>query len=147
MVGNLNKVQLIGNVGKEPEIRTTQDGKEIANIILATSDSWRDKATKERKEKTEWHRIVIFSDGLIKIIKNYVAKGTKLYVEGSLQTRKWLDSNKQEKYTTEIVLQGFSSNLFVLDNKAHTSSSDTTSHRRDESENIDFLETEFDDKT
>jgi single-strand DNA-binding protein len=122
MAGNLNKVQLLGNVGKDPEIRTTQDGKEIANIVLATSDSWRDKNTGEKREKTEWHRIVIFSDGLINVIKNYVKKGTKLYIEGALQTRKWVDSNNQEKYTTEIVLQGFNSTLLLLDSRAAATS-------------------------
>ena len=107
MAGSLNKVILIGNVGKDPEIRTTQDGKEIATFVLATSDSWKDKATSEKKEKTEWHRIVIFSEGLVNVVKNYVKKGSKLFIEGSLQTRKWNDNAGIERYTTEIVMKGF----------------------------------------
>lgn len=117
MSGTLNKVTLIGNVGKDPEIRTTNDGKEIANIVLATSDTWKDRATGERKERTEWHRIVIFNEGLAGVVKNYVKKGSKLYIEGALQTRKWVDSNGNEKYTTEIVLQGYNSTLTMLDSK------------------------------
>lgn len=115
MSGSINKVILVGNVGRDPEIRTTQDGKEIATFSLATTDSWRDKNTGERKDKTEWHRIVIFSDGLVNVVKNYVKKGMRLYVEGSVSTRKWMDSNNQEKFTTEIVLQGFQSSLVMLD--------------------------------
>ena len=114
MSGSLNKVTLIGNLGRDPEIRTTNDGKEIANFSLATSESWKDKATGEKKDKTEWHRIVCFNEGLVKIIKEYVKKGTKLYIEGQLQTRKWLDNANQEKYTTEVVLQGYNANLVLL---------------------------------
>lgn len=114
MSGSLNKVTLIGNLGGDPEIRTTNDGKEIANFSLATSESWKDKATGEKKEKTEWHRIVCFNEGLVKIIKEYVKKGTKLYIEGQLQTRKWLDNTNQEKYTTEVVLQGYNAHLVLL---------------------------------
>ena len=117
MAGSVNKVILIGNVGKDPEIRMTQDGRELANITLATSESWKDKMSGERKEKTEWHRIVVFADGLVKIVKNYVKKGSKLYIEGSLQTRKWEDASGNEKYTTEIVLQNFNSTLTLLDQK------------------------------
>lgn len=117
MAGNLNKVLLIGNVGKDPEIRATQDGKEIANLVIATSESWKNKATGERQEKTEWHRVVIFSEGLVSIVKNYVKKGTKLYIEGALKTRKWVDTTGQEKYTTEIVLQGYNATLTILDSK------------------------------
>lgn len=112
---SINKVILVGNVGKDPEIRTTQDGKEIASLVIATSDSWRDKTTGERKEKTEWHRVAIFSDGLVNVVKNYVKKGMRLYLEGSIHTRKWTDSNNVERYTTEVVLQGFQSNLVMLD--------------------------------
>lgn len=118
MAASLNRVILIGNVGNDPEIRTTNDGKEIANFSLATSDSWKDKATGERKEKTEWHRVVIFNEGLVGVIKNYVQKGTKLYLEGSLQTRKWTDNSGVEKYTTEIVLQNYGSQLILLDSKS-----------------------------
>jgi len=111
---SLNKVALIGNVGKDPEIRTTADGKEIANLTIATSESWKDKTTGEKKDKTEWHRVVVFNDGLSKVIKNYVKKGSKLYIEGSLQTRKWQGNDGKDNYTTEIVLQGFNSNLILL---------------------------------
>jgi len=114
MSGSLNKVILIGNLGNDPEIRSTNDGREIANFSLATGESWKDKVTGEKKEKTEWHRIVCFNEGLIKVIKEYVKKGTKLYIEGQLQTRKWLDNANQEKYTTEIVLQGYNANLILL---------------------------------
>jgi len=117
MAGSVNKVILVGNLGRDPEIRTTQDGKEIANLTLATSESWRDRNTGERREKTEWHRIVVFNDGLIGVIKNYLHKGSKIYVEGSLQTRKWTDQSGVEKYSTEVVLQGFGSALTMLDSK------------------------------
>jgi single-strand DNA-binding protein len=117
MAGSLNKVMLIGNLGKDPEIRTTQDGKDIANLTIATSDSWKDKNTGERREKTEWHRVVIFNDGLVSIAKNYLKKGSKIFVEGSLQTRKWTDQSGQEKYSTEVVLQGFGSALTMLDSR------------------------------
>jgi single-strand DNA-binding protein len=117
MAGSVNKVILVGNLGRDPEIRTTQDGKEIANLTLATSESWRDRNTGERREKTEWHRIVVFNDGLIGVIKNYLHKGSKIYVEGSLQTRKWTDQAGVEKYSTEVVLQGFGSALTMLDSR------------------------------
>lgn len=115
MAGSVNKVILVGNVGKDPEIRRTQDGRPIANLTLATSESWRDKNTGERKEKTEWHRVVVFSEGLCKVVEQYVKKGMKLYVEGALQTRKWTDQSGVEKYSTEVVLQGFNSVLHMLD--------------------------------
>ncbi|MGL4396385.1 MAG: single-stranded DNA-binding protein [Hyphomicrobium sp.] len=115
MAGSVNKVILVGNVGKDPEIRRTQDGRPIANLSLATSETWRDKATGERKEKTEWHRVVIFSEPLCKVVEQYVKKGSKLYVEGALQTRKWTDKDGQEKYSTEVVLQGFNGSLTMLD--------------------------------
>ncbi|MEP0707436.1 single-stranded DNA-binding protein [Parvibaculum sp.] len=118
MAGSVNKVILIGNVGADPEIRRTQDGRPIANIRLATSESWRDKNTGERREKTEWHRIVVFNEGLCKVIEQYVKKGAKLYIEGALQTRKWTDQSGVEKYSTEIVLQGFNSTLTMLDGKS-----------------------------
>jgi len=117
MAGSVNKVILVGNLGRDPEIRTTQDGREIANFTLATSESWKDRNSGERKEKTEWHRVVIFSEGLVGVVKNYLKKGAKVYVEGSLQTRKWTDQSGQEKYTTEVVLQGFGSTLTMLDSK------------------------------
>ena len=115
MAGSVNKVILVGNVGKDPEIRRTQDGRPIANLSLATSESWRDKATGEKKEKTEWHRVVIFNENLCKVVEQYVKKGSKLYIEGALQTRKWTDNSGAEKYSTEIVLQGFNGSLTMLD--------------------------------
>jgi single-strand DNA-binding protein len=118
MAGSVNKVILVGNVGKDPEIRRTQDGRPIANLSIATSDTWRDKATGERKEKTEWHRVVVFSEPLCKIIEQYVKKGAKLYVEGALQTRKWTDQSGAEKYSTEVVIQGFNGTLTMLDGAA-----------------------------
>jgi single-strand DNA-binding protein len=117
MSGSVNKVILIGNVGRDPEIRRTQDGKPIANLSIATSESWRDKSSGERKEKTEWHRVVVFSEPLCKVIEQYVKKGAKLYVEGQLQTRKWTDKDGVEKYSTEIVLQGFNGVLTMLGDK------------------------------
>lgn len=123
MAGSINKVILVGNLGKDPEIRTTQDGKDIANLTIATSESWRDKMTGERREKTEWHRVVIFSEGLANIAKNYLKKGAKVYIEGALQTRKWVDQSGMERYTTEIVLQGFNSTLTMLDGRSGGDSS------------------------
>lgn len=120
---SINKVILVGNVGGDPEIRNTSDGREIANFSLATSESWKDKNSGERKEKTEWHRVVVFSQGLVGIIKNYVKKGSKLYLEGSLQTRKWTDNQGVEKYTTEVVLQNYNSTLQMLDGKRDGGSS------------------------
>lgn len=114
MSGSLNRVTLIGNVGNTPEIRSTQDGREIANFSLATSQSWKDNATGERKEKTEWHRVVVFSEGLVGIVKQYVKKGSKLCVEGQLQTRKWTDQAGNEKYSTEVVLAAFGGTLVML---------------------------------
>jgi single-strand DNA-binding protein len=118
MAGSVNKVILVGNLGKDPEIRRTQDGRPIANLSVATSESWRDKTTGERKEKTEWHRVVIFSEGLCKIAEQYLKKGAKVYLEGQLQTRKWQDKDGNDKYSTEVVLQGFNSTLTMLDGRS-----------------------------
>src|SRR5690348_5620764 len=118
MAGSVNKVILVGNLGKDPEIRRTQDGRPIANLSVATSETWRDKATGERKEKTEWHRVVIFNEGLCKIAEQYLKKGAKVYLEGALQTRKWTDKDGVEKYSTEVVLQGFNSALTMLDGRS-----------------------------
>jgi single-strand DNA-binding protein len=115
MSGHVNKVILIGNLGADPEIRRTQDGRPIANLRVATSESWRDKATGERKEKTEWHRVVIFNEGLCKVAGQYLRKGAKVYIEGQLQTRKWTDQSGAEKYSTEIVLNGYGAVLTMLD--------------------------------
>ena len=126
MAYSLNKVLLIGNLGRDPEIRSTKDEKEIAVLSVATSESWKDRASGETNEKTEWHRVAIFNEGLVGVIKKHVKKGTKVYVEGSLQTRKWTDPSGQEKYTTEIVLQNFNSNFIILDNKGSADSSHDT---------------------
>ena len=115
MAGSVNKVILVGNLGKDPEVRRMQDGRPVVNLSVATSESWRDKATGERKEKTEWHRVVIFSEGLAKVADQYLKKGSKVYLEGQLQTRKWTDKDGVDKYSTEVVLQGFNSNLTMLD--------------------------------
>jgi single-strand DNA-binding protein len=117
MAGSINRVTLLGHLGRDPEIRTTQDGKEIANLAVATSESWKDKNTGEKREKTEWHRVVIFNDGLSKVAKDYLKKGSKVYLEGQLQTRKWTDKDGAEKYSTEIVLQNFGGTLVLLDAK------------------------------
>jgi single-strand DNA-binding protein len=117
MAGSVNKVILIGNVGRDPEIRSTNDGTRIANFTLATSENWRDKASGERRERTEWHRVVIFNERLTEVVEKYVKKGAKLYIEGALQTRKWTDKEGQERYTTEVVLQRFRGELTMLDSR------------------------------
>ncbi len=117
MAGSVNKVILIGNVGADPEIRRTQDGRPIANLRIATSESWRDRNSGERKEKTEWHSVVVFNEGLCKVVEQYVKKGAKLYIEGALQTRKWQDQQGADRYSTEVVLQGFNSTLTMLDGR------------------------------
>ena len=117
MAGSVNKVILIGNVGADPEIRRTQDGRPIANQRIATSETWRDRNSGERKEKTEWHTVVVFNEGLCKVVEQYVKKGAKLYIEGALQTRKWQDQNGNDRYSTEVVLQGFNSTLTMLDGR------------------------------
>ena len=115
MAGSVNKVILVGNIGKDPEIRSTQSGGKIANLTLATSETWNDKSSGERKEKTEWHRVVVFNDRLVDVVERFVKKGRKLYVEGSLQTRKWTDQSGQEKYTTEVVVDRFRGDITLLD--------------------------------
>jgi single-strand DNA-binding protein len=114
MAGSVNKVILVGNLGKDPEIRTLNSGERVANLSLATSETWRDKASGERKEKTEWHRVVIFNENIVKVAENYLKKGSTVYVEGSLQTRKWTDQQGVEKYSTEVVLQKFRGELTML---------------------------------
>jgi single-strand DNA-binding protein len=118
MAGSVNKVILVGNLGKDPEVRRTQDGRPIVQLSVATSENWRDKNTGERKEKTEWHRVVIFSEGLAKVAEQYLKKGAKVYLEGQLQTRKWTDKDNIERYSTEVVLQGFNSALTMLDGRS-----------------------------
>lgn len=149
MAGSLNKVALVGNLGHDPEIRTTSDGKEIANFSLATTETWKDRVTGEKKERTEWHRVVIFNEGLVSVVKNYVKKGSKLYIEGSLQTRKWNDNSGQEKYTTEVVLQNFNSQLILLDSKNsnnHTQDSGHSEYKHPETKNHSFDHSDLDDE-
>ncbi|MFQ5563788.1 MAG: single-stranded DNA-binding protein [Parvularculaceae bacterium] len=117
MAGSVNKVILIGNLGADPEVRQTQDGRPIVNLRVATSDSWKDKNTGERRERTEWHRVVIFNEGLARIAEQYLRKGSKVYLEGQLQTRKWTDQSGQDRYSTEVVLQGFNSAMTMLDSR------------------------------
>lgn len=121
---SLNKVMLIGNLGADPEIRRTQDGRPIVNLRVATKETWRDKNSGERKEKTEWHRVVIFNEGLCKVAEQYLRKGSKVYLEGQLQTRKWTDQSGVEKYSTELVLQGFKATLTMLDSRRDSGGGD-----------------------
>ena len=147
MAGSVNKVILLGNLGQDPDIRTMQSGKKVCSFSLATSDSWKDKETGEKKEKTEWHRIVVFNEGLIGVVENYIKKGTKVYVEGSLQTRKWTDDKGTEKYTTEIVIQGYGGRIDIVsakgnnqeltDNKDMTKKSDDSKKKSESKENVE----------
>ncbi len=118
MSGSVNKVTLIGNLGKDPEVRTAQDGSKFVNLSVATSESWKDKMTGERKDRTEWHRVVIFNDRLSEVAERYLKKGSKIYVEGQLQTRKWTDNNGQERYSTEVILSKFRGELTMLDGRS-----------------------------
>jgi len=117
MAGSVNKVILVGNVGQDPEVRQFANGGQVCSFSLATSETWKDKNTGERKEKTEWHRISIFSEGLVRVVQSYVKKGSKLYIEGQLETRKWQDQNGVDKYTTEVVLRGYGGTLTMLDSR------------------------------
>ncbi|MEE8506898.1 MAG: single-stranded DNA-binding protein [Kiloniellales bacterium] len=117
MAGSVNKVILVGNLGRDPEVRSTQDGTRVANLSVATSESWRDKNTGERRERTEWHRVVIFNERLSEVAEKYLRKGSKVYIEGQIQTRKWQDQSGQDKYTTEIVLNRFRGELTMLDSR------------------------------
>lgn len=123
MAGSVNKVILVGNLGRDPEIRRMNNGDPVCNLSVATSEQWRDKSSGERREKTEWHRVVIFNENLSKVAENYLKKGSKVYIEGQLQTRKWTDQNGQEKYSTEVVLQRFRGELQMLDGKGEGGSS------------------------
>jgi single-strand DNA-binding protein len=123
MAGSVNKVILVGNLGRDPEIRSTQDGTKVANLSLATSEQWRDRNSGERRERTEWHRVVVFNDKLCEVIEKYLKKGSKVYIEGQLQTRKWTDQSGVEKYTTEVVLQRFRGELTMLDGRQEGGSS------------------------
>ena len=122
MVGSVNKVILLGNLGRDPEIRSMQSGSKMANFSIATSKRWKDRNTQEQKEKTAWHNIVIFGDGLVDIVEKYVKKGSKVYVEGELQTRKWQDQEGKDRYSTEVILQGYNCNLTLLDSKNQSNS-------------------------
>ncbi|MFK8040330.1 MAG: single-stranded DNA-binding protein [Rickettsiaceae bacterium] len=148
MSGSLNKVMLIGNLGRDPEIRSTNDGKQIAVLALATSETWRDKNTKERKTKTEWHKIVVFSEGLVaNVIKPYLKKGSKIFIEGMLRTNKWQDNEQKDRYTTAIQLQGFNGVLTLLDSSGANSStmnSDPISNINESEKNFDYSELDDD---
>ncbi len=117
MAGSVNKVILIGNLGRDPEVRTFQNGGKVCNLRIATSENWKDRNTGERREKTEWHSVAIFNEGLVRVAEQYLRKGSKVYIEGQLQTRKWQDQSGQDRYSTEVVLQGFGSTLTMLDGR------------------------------
>jgi single-strand DNA-binding protein len=117
MAGSVNKVILIGNLGRDPEIKQLPSGSSLANLSIATSETWRDKASGERKEKTEWHRVVVFNEGLVRIVEQFLKKGSKVYIEGALETRKWQDKDGNDKYSTEVVLRNFNASLTMLDGK------------------------------
>jgi single-strand DNA-binding protein len=139
MAGSLNKVLLIGRLGADPEIKQMVNGKSVARLSVATSQSWKDKSTGERKEKTEWHRVVIFNEGLVGVVQQYLKKGANVYVEGALTTRKWKDeSSGQDKYSTEVVLQGYNSSLTMLDGKSKDDNSNLVSENKSSLPNDDI---------
>ncbi|MBT4203469.1 single-stranded DNA-binding protein [Hyphomicrobiales bacterium] len=150
MAGSINKVTLIGRLGNDPDVRSTQDGRSIVNLSVATSETWKDKNSGEKREKTEWHRVVIFNEGLGKIAQQYLNKGSKVYLEGQLQTRKWEDKSGQEKYTTEVVIQNYSGNLTLLDSRNDNSSqnSQISDNKNDFNDTSSKIEenNEFDDE-
>ena len=137
MVGSVNKVILLGNLGRDPEIRSLQSGSKMATFSIATSKRWKDKNTQEQKDKTSWHNIVVFGDGLVDIIEKYVKKGSKIYIEGELQTRKWQDQDGNDRYTTEVVLQGYNSNLTLLDSR-NTNKNIDEDHTTDTDQSSNF---------
>ena len=141
MVGSVNKVILLGNLGRDPEIRSTQSGSKMATFSIATSKRWKDKNTQEQRDKTSWHNIVVFGDGLVDIVEKYVKKGSKIYVEGELQTRKWQDQDGNDRYSTEVVLQGFNSNLTLLDSR------NATNNIEDQATNTDQTASGFENQT
>lgn len=120
MAGSVNKVIIVGNLGRDPEVRSFQNGGKVCNLTVATSENWRDKNSGERRERTEWHRVAIFSEGLVRVAEQYLRKGSKVYIEGQLETRKWQDQNGQDKYSTEVVLRGFNSTLTMLDGRSES---------------------------
>ncbi len=149
MAGSLNKVQLIGRLGADPEIKQMVNGKNVARLSIATSQSWKDKSSGERKEKTEWHRIVIFNEGLVNVVQQYLKKGANVYVEGQLSTRKWKDeASGQDKYSTEIVLQGYNSSLTMLDSRNSGNSSNLVSESKSSlpNENLNQENSDLDDE-
>ena len=149
MAGSLNKVLLIGRLGADPEIKQMVNGKSVARLSLATSQSWKDKSTGERKEKTEWHRIVIFNEGLVNVVQQYLKKGANVYIEGQLSTRKWKDeSSGQDKYSTEIILQGYNSSLTMLDSRNSGSNSNLVSENKSSlpNENLSQENADLDDE-
>ena len=149
MAGSLNKVQLIGRLGADPEIKQMVNGKNVARLSLATSQSWKDKSSGERKEKTEWHRIVIFYEGLVNIAKQYLKKGANIYIEGQISTRKWKDENSgQDKYSTEIILQGYNSSLTMLDGKGKSENSNLIQNNKNKlpEENLNQDISDIDDE-
>ena len=151
MAGSLNKVQLIGRLGAAPDIKQMVNGKNVARLSIATSQSWKDKSSGERKEKTEWHRVVIFNEGLVNVVQQYLKKGANVYIEGQLSTRKWKDeSSGQDKYSTEIVLQGYNSSLTMLDsrNNSKNESSNLVTEKKSSlpNENLNQNNTDLDDE-
>ena len=149
MAGSLNKVLLIGRLGADPEIKQMVNGKSVARLSLATSQSWKDKNTGEKKEKTEWHRIVVFNEGLVNVIQQYLKKGAQIYVEGQLTTRKWKDeSSGQDKYSTEIVLQGYNSSLTMLDGKSKSESTNLVNDNKSSlpNDNVSQENSDLDDE-
>jgi len=143
MSGSLNKVLLIGNLGNDPEVRNTQDGRSLCTFSIATSESWKDKNSGEKRDKTEWHRVVIFNEGLVRIAEQYLKKGSKVYLEGQLQTRKWQDKDGVEKYTTEVDLQNYNGNLTMLGGRSDNAGSDFSSN--DPQDSIASIGTDMDD--
>ncbi len=137
MVGSVNKAILLGNLGRDPEIRSMQSGAKMASFSIATSKRWKDKNTQEQKEKTSWHNIVVFGDGLVDIVEKYVKKGSKIYVEGEIQTRKWQDKDGNDRYTTEVILQGYNSNLTLLDSRNNPQMSSNNADQIDQSKTIE----------
>jgi len=137
MVGSVNKAILLGNLGRDPEIRSMQSGAKMASFSIATSKRWKDKNTQEQKEKTSWHNIVVFGDGLVDIVEKYVKKGSKIYVEGEIQTRKWQDKDGNDRYTTEVILQGYNSNLTLLDSRNNSQMSSNNADQIDQSKTIE----------
>ena len=137
MVGSVNKTILLGNLGRDPEIRSMQSGDKMASFSIATSKRWKDRNTQEQKEKTSWHNIVVFGDGLVDIVEKYVKKGSKIYIEGELQTRKWQDKDGNDRYTTEVILQGYNCNLTLLDSRNSNSQVSDNSQEMDQSKSIE----------